>query len=291
MPTSEIKNQLKLHFIVFIWGFTAILGALIEIDALPLVWYRVVLASVTLALFFLVKKIDFKVSGDALMRFVAGGVLIALHWLTFFYAIKVSTVSTTLISMSSSAIFVALLEPILGQKKFRLYELLLASLALIGFIIIFYTEKTYKTGILYALLSSLLLAFFSIFNMRNIQKYRAVHIAFYELFFAAVFLTIVIYFTTSFSVRSMQLTASDWVYISILATVCTAYPFVAATNLLHKLGTYTLVLTNNLEPVYGIILAVLIFGDKEKMNLPFYLGAAIIFFSVLANAYFKYKKN
>ena len=123
MPASKLKNQIHLHFIVFIWGFTAILAALISIDAVPLVWYRVLLASLTLFIYFKIKKIDLKISLNALLRFLLGGIMIALHWAAFFYAIKISTISITLITMSSSAIFVALLDPLLSNKKFRFYEL------------------------------------------------------------------------------------------------------------------------------------------------------------------------
>ncbi len=291
MPTNKLKNQIHLHFIVFIWGFTAILAALISIDAVPLVWYRVLLASLTLFIYFKIKKIDLKISLNAVLRFFLGGVMIALHWAAFFYAIKISTISITLITMSSSAIFVALLDPILSKKKFRFYELLLASVVIIGFVIIFNVESGYTKGIIYALISSILLAFFSIFNSKNIQKFKAVHIAFYELFFAFLFLSGVLFISNSFSIGELKLSNSDWFYLIILSTICTAYPFVVATNLLKKMSPFTMVLTNNLEPVYGIILAVFIFGDKEKMSLQFYIGAAIIFGSVLLNGFIKAKKN
>ncbi|MEN8124371.1 MAG: EamA family transporter [Bacteroidota bacterium] len=291
MPTNKLKNQIHLHFIVFIWGFTAILAALISIDAIPLVWYRVMLASITLFLYFKIKKIKFKISFDAFLRFLLGGIIIALHWVAFFYAIKISTISITLITMSSSAIFVALLDPLFSKKKFRFYELLLASIVIIGFIIIFKVENGYTKGIISALISSVLLAFFSIFNSKNIQKYNAVHIAFYELLTAFLFLSLVMLLSNTISFDTIKMTTSDWLYLIILSTVCTAYPFVIATNLLKKMSPFTIILTNNLEPVYGIILAVIIFGDKEKMSVQFYIGAAIILGSVILNGILKAKKN
>ncbi len=291
MLTNKLKNQLHLHFIVFVWGFTAILGALIHIDAIPLVWYRVFLAALSLFLYSIIKGISLKVDAAAILRFLLGGILIALHWVTFFYAIKISTVSTTLITMSSSAIFVAILEPLLSEKKFQVYELLLASIAIIGFVIIFKVEHIYAKGMIYAIISSVLLAFFTIFNSKNIEKYKAVHIAFYELLIAFLFLSIVIYFKEDITVDQLRLKDFDWFYLIILASICTAYPFVVATRLLQKMGTFTIVLTNNLEPVYGIILAVIIFGNKELMSPAFYFGAVLIFLSVLANAFLKIKKN
>ena len=291
MPENKLTNQIHLHFIVFIWGFTAILAALINIDAVELVWFRVLIASFTLLLYFKIKKINFKVSIEALLRFFLGGVIIALHWVTFFYAIKISTISITLITMSSSAIFVALLDPLLSKRKFKLYELILASVVIVGFIIIFKGEFVYAKGIISALVSSVLLAFFSIFNSKNIQKYKAVHIAFYELLSAFLFLSLVLLYLNSFSLATFKLNWLNWIYLIILSTICTAYPFVAATNLLKKMTPFTMVLTNNLEPIYGIILAVIIFGDKEKMSLEFYIGAVIIFGSVLLNGILKVKKN
>ena len=121
MPTNKLKNQIHLHFIVFIWGFTAILGALISIQAIPLVWFRVMLASAVLFIFLKIRKIEFNEKGSDLLKLLFGGVLVAVHWVTFFYAIKISTISTTLITMSSSAFFVVLIKPFFERKKFELY--------------------------------------------------------------------------------------------------------------------------------------------------------------------------
>jgi drug/metabolite transporter (DMT)-like permease len=289
MQNVNLKNQLKLHFIVFIWGFTAILGALIQIDALPLVWYRVLFSSVVLLVFLKIKKVIFKENYSDILKFLFGGIIIALHWITFFHAIKISTVSTTLITLSSSAFFVVLTKPLFDGKKILIYELILAFFAVIGFIIIFKVEKLYSKGILTALLSAFLIAKFSIYNSKLIKKYQAEKIAFYELFFAFLFVTCILLFKGSINLDFFELKNSDWLFIIILATICTAYPFVVATKLLKKMSPFTIVLTNNLEPVYGIILALIIFGDKEKMSWQFYIGAIIIFCSILLNAFIKNK--
>ena len=122
MPTDKFKNQLQLHFIVFIWGFTAILAALISVNAMTLVWYRVLIASMTILVFLKIKKVAFNESKADVFKLFIGGILIALHWTTFFHAIKISTISTTLITMSSGALFVVMLQPILGEKKFSFFE-------------------------------------------------------------------------------------------------------------------------------------------------------------------------
>ena len=183
MPTSKLRNQVHLHFIVFIWGFTAILGALISIDAIPLVWFRVFLASGTLFIFLKVRRVPFDEHWGDLLKLLFGGILVALHWVTFFYAIKISTISTTLITLSSSAFFVVILKPFFGKKKFELYELLLAILAVLGFVIIFKSEKVYTEGILVALLSAVFVSLFSLYNSRLIKTYSGSKISFYELFF------------------------------------------------------------------------------------------------------------
>ena len=146
-------------------------------------------------------------------------------------------------------------------------------------------------GIVFGLISAFLLAIFSMYNNKLIQKYQATKIAFYELSAAFLFLTVVIFFIGDFNTSYFTLNSSDWLYIFILATVCTAYPFVVATNLLRKMGPFTIILTNNLEPIYGIIFAVIIFGDKEKMSPEFYLGALLIIISVFLNAIIKNKSR
>lgn len=287
MPTDKLKNQIHLHFIVFIWGFTAILGALISVQAIPLVWFRVMLASAVLFIFLKIRKVEFNEKGSDLLKLLFGGVLVALHWVTFFYAIKISTISTTLITMSSSAFFVVLIKPFFERKKFELYELILAVVAIAGFVIIFRSETIYAQGIVIALISSFLVALFSVYNSKLIKSYKGSKISFYELFFAFLFLTIILLIKGDFSGSFFLLQSSDWIFLLILASVCTAYPFVVATNLLKKMSPFTIVLTNNLEPVYGIILALIIFGEKERMSVEFYLGAMVIFSCVLINGFIK----
>lgn len=289
MQNGKLKNQLNLHFVVFIWGFTAILAALIKVNAIALVWYRVLIAATTLFIFLKIKKNHFKENATDLLKFLVGGIIVALHWATFFYAIKTSTVSTTLITLSSSAFFVVLIKPLFDQTRILIYEFLLAILAIVGFVIIFRVEQVYTKGILIALISAFLVAIFSIYNSRLIVNYKADKIAFYELFFAFLFVTIILIFNGSFTSDFFSLNKMDWIFLVILATICTAYPFVVATKLLKKMSPFTIVLTNNLEPVYGIILALVIFGEKERMSWQFYLGAFIILFSVLLNAIVKNK--
>ena len=287
MQESKFKNYLLLHFIVFIWGFTAILGALITIDAIPLVWYRMLLAVLFIAIYFLWKKKSFKVDRAGLLKFFFTGVVIALHWVFFFKAIKVSNVSVALVTMSTGAFFTALIEPVFFKRKINALEMFLGLLVIAGLYIIFNFESQYKLGIIYALIASFLGALFAVLNGLFIKKYTADTISFYQLFFGVVFITIYLLFSNSFSVSFFQIPASDWMYLIVLSSICTAYAFIASVQVMKYLSPYTVMLTINLEPIYAIVLALFIFGDKEQMSSTFYLGAFIVLFVVLLNGIIK----
>ena len=287
MQESKFKNYLLLHLIVFIWGFTAILGALITIDAIPLVWYRMLLAVLFIAIYFLWKKKSFKVDRTGLLKFFFTGVVIALHWVFFFKAIKVSNVSVALVTMSTGAFFTALIEPVFFKRKINALEMFLGLLVIAGLYIIFNFESQYKLGIIYALIASFLGALFAVLNGLFIKKYTADTISFYQLFFGVVFITIYLLFTNSFSVSFFQIPASDWMYLIVLSSICTAYAFIASVQVMKYLSPYTVMLTINLEPIYAIVLALFIFGDKEQMSSTFYLGAFIVLFVVLLNGIIK----
>jgi len=287
MQENNFKNYVLLHFIVFIWGFTAILGALITIDAIPLVWYRMLLAVLFIAIYFLWKKKSFKVDREGILKFFFTGVVIALHWVFFFKAIKVSNVSVALVTMSTGAFFTALIEPVFFKRKINTLEMFLGLLVIAGLYIIFNFESQYKLGIIYALIASFLGALFAVLNGLFIKKYTADTISFYQLFFGVIFITMYLLFTNSFSVNFFQITASDWLYLIVLSSICTAYAFIASVQVMKYLSPYTVMLTINLEPIYAIVLALFIFGDKEQMSSTFYLGAFIVLFVVLLNGIIK----
>jgi len=287
MQNDKLRNYFHLHFIVLIWGFTAILGKLISIDALPLVWHRMLLATAFVFLFIVFKKNSFRVQKKTLVMLLVTGVVIALHWLTFFKAIKVSNVSVALATMSTGAFFTALLEPILYRRKIIWHEIFLGLLVIIGLGLIFSVDTSYKQGILLALCSAFLAAIFSLANGKLIQKHKPSVISFYELGAGVVFLSIYMIFTNNLSSDIFVLSTMDWVYIFILASFCTAYAFIASVKVMKHLSPYTVMLTTNLEPVYGILLAYTIFGESEKMDTLFYVGALIILATVIANGILK----
>ncbi len=291
MPKTNLKNYLHLHLLVFIWGFTAILGALIKVDAIPLVWYRMLLATIFVFIYFIIRKKPLKVNSKALLKFFIGGVLIALHWIFFFSAIKVSNISVALVSMSTGALFTSLIEPFFFKRKLIPLELIFGLIVVGGLYLIFNVESQYTLGIVYALFAAFLSALFTVLNGLYIQKHNAEVISFYQLFFGVAFITIYILFTTGFTTESFSLTNSDMLYLFILSSICTAYAFIVSVKIMKHLTPYTVMLTINLEPVYAIILALLIFGDKEKMSTPFYFGALIILITVITNGILKNKKK
>lgn len=287
MQESKLKNYLLLHFIVFIWGFTAILGALISIDAIPLVWYRMGLSVIMIIIYFLVTKKSFKLERRAILKFAFTGIVIAVHWITFFHAIKVSNVSVALVTMSTGALFASLLEPLFFKRKVKLIEIFFGLLVVVGLYIIFNFESQYTLGIIYALISAFLSALFAVINGIFVKKYDADAISLYQLLFGVAGVTLFIFFTEGFSIEFFQLKSIDWLYLFILSSVCTAWAFIASVKIMKFLTPYTVMLTINLEPIYAIILALLIFGEKEQMNPEFYYGAGIVLLVVLLNGLVK----
>lgn len=287
MLSDKFKNYLHLHFIVFVWGFTAVLGKLITIDALPLVWYRMLFAALFVLLFIVVRKNKLQVNRKTLLLLLGTGVIIALHWVTFFSSIKVSNVSVTLATISSGAFFAAILEPIWYKRKVIWYEIIFGLIVIGGLGLIFNIDASYKEGIVLALISAFLATVFSLMNGKLIKEHKPSIISFYELGAGVVFLSIYMLFQGNFSQVNFQLSVSDWIYILILASFCTAYAFITSVKIMKFLSPYTVMLTTNLEPVYGILLAFIIFGDSEKMDPMFYLGAFIILITVIANGILK----
>ncbi len=262
MRNAKLLNYLHLHFIVFIWGFTAVLGALISIDAIPLVWYRMLLATGFVLIIVLFRKEKLKLPWKTIASFSFVGFLIALHWLAFFSAIKVSNVSVTLAVMSTGAFFASFLEPIMYRRKVKGYEVLFGLIVVVGLYIIFQVESNYFLGILLALASSFLGALFSVFNGKFVEKHSASVISFYELLAGVICITIFLFFKGSFTSSFFQLTTNDWLYLLLLASVCTAYAYIASVHVMKWISPYTMMLTTNMEPVYGILLALAILGDN-----------------------------
>ena len=292
MPSNKLKNNLHLHFLVFIAGFTAILGELVSIKAVPLVWYRMVIAGIIIFLYIKIAKINTKVPKSAILKFFMAGIIIALHWITFFAAINQANVSIALAMFSTGAFFASLIEPVFYKRKINQYEMLFGLMVSIGVYIILDSEIKYLTGILLGISAAFCSALFAVINGRFVEKYDASVISFYEFIGGVVFISVFLFFTNDgFSLQFFQLVSKDWLYILLLASICTAYAFIASVHLMRYISPFTVMLTYNLEPIYGIILAIVIFGSDEIMSANFYYGAILILFTVLIDGLMKIKSN
>lgn len=292
MLNNKLKHNLHLHFLVFIAGFTAILGELISIKAIPLVWYRMVIAGILMFLYLKIAKINIKVSNATIIKFCLAGVIIALHWITFFGSINQANVSIALAMFSTGAFFASLIEPIFYKRKINRYEMLFGILVAIGVYIILDSEIKYLTGIVLGIVSAFCSSLFAVINGKFVEKYDASVISLYEFIGGVLFISIFLSFSSNgFNSSFFQLTSKDWIYIAILASICTAYAFIGSVHIMKYISPFTVVLTYNLEPVYGIILAIIIFGSDEIMSANFYYGAMIILVTVLIDGLMKNKSN
>ena len=284
-------STFRLHLIVFLWGFTAILGKLIHANAEVLVFYRMLFASVFLYLFIrIIKKDSIKVSKKLLLKLVGIGSLMAFHWLFFFSSIKVSNVSIALSCLGTSTLFAALLEPLIFKRKIDLSEIVMGIVIVICISLIFKVEFQYKLGIIYGLICALLGTIFSVFNGKLYGKTSSGNIIFYEIFGG--WLVISLYYVFSGHISQIgEISYRDLALLTLLASVFTAYPMFESVNLMKYISPFTLILTVNLEPIYGIILAFFIFGESEKMSAVFYGASLVMILAIVINGVIKARKK
>ena len=215
------------------------------------------------------------------------GIITATHWVTFFESLKVSNVSLTLSCLASCSFFISLLQPLFNNSKLKIYELVLGLFVILGIYIIFSFESTFTLGIVLSVISALLAAVFSLWNANLIKHNSAYSITLNEML--AGFISVLVYFSfqDNFSIYTIIPSGIDWLYILILGVVCTAIAFLLGTEVLKKLSAFTVSITVNLEPIYGILLALWVFGEGEEMSSEFYIGVFIILSTIIANAFFK----
>ena len=281
----------RLHLIVFLWGFTAILGKLIHANAHILVFYRMLFAAVFLFVFIRVfKKESIKVSRKIFFQLTAIGFAMALHWFCFFYSIKLSNVSIALSCLSLSTLFASILEPIIFKRKIDISEVLMGVVIVACILLIFKTEFQYKEGIFYGVLCAVFGTIFSVFNGKMFGKTSSGNIIFYEIF-CGWFILLVIYLLTGQIFQMNEISYRDIALICLLASVFTAFPMLESVNLMKYISPFTLILTVNLEPVYGIILAFFIFGESEHMSPIFYIASGVMILAIIVNGFIKAKKQ
>lgn len=284
---GRYRNFILLHLIVFIWGWTAILGKLITVPSTSLVWYRILIAVAAIIIYLKLTGIKLYVSSIPLLKFFGVGAIIALHWVFFFEAIKVSTVSVTLACFASGTLFASLLEPLFYKRRIIAMEIIFGLIVIAGIYMIFRFESQYVLGIVYSLAAAFLSSLFTVLNGLLVREHDSRIISFYELLGGVVGMSVYLLATSGFSHDLFHISSSDWINLIILAIVCTAFAFIVSVEIMKEINPFTIVLTVNLEPIYGIILAYFIFGEEEKMTMGFYIGSLVVLATIFANAMLK----
>lgn len=283
---AQIKHYLHLHFVVLIWGFTAILGLFISIPAVEIVLYRTLISSIALGLILFFWKKPWKINTRAFWQIVLTGCIIGAHWILFFGAARVSTASVCLAGMATSSLWTSFIEPFFYRKKIKLYEVGLGILVMIGLYLIFSFEFNHALGLLMAIASAFLASLFTVVNSKFTKHYYHYTITFYEMIgaclFCLMFLPFYAYFISDTGMIAWKPAALDWLYLCILALICTVYAYSASVELMKNISAYAVNLTTNMEPVYGILLALVFLGDQEQMTPGFYAGTIVILASVVA---------
>ena len=284
-------DYLKLHFIVFLWGFSAILGKLVSIPAVEMVFYRSILAAIGMGIVMLAMKGTFQVTRSQLVRLILIGFIVAFHWVAFFGSARVANVSVSLVGFATNSLWAALLEPWFNRSRVKKFELMLGLVVLLGLYVIFSFDFQYKLGLFLGVVAGFTSASFSVFNARMVRSVPSFTITFYEMIGAFVGLAIFfpVYKMTwaPGGVLHLLPETMDWIYIGLLAGVCSVYAYSTAVELMKKISVFVIQLALNLEPIYGIAMAVVIFGSDEKMGANFYVGALIIMAAVILYPVFK----
>ncbi|HOY33352.1 MAG TPA: EamA family transporter [Bacteroidales bacterium] len=287
MKKDLLRNNLLLHLVVIILGFTAILGKLIQLPAVELVWYRMLIAFLALIFFIFIARLPVRLPIRSVLKLFLIGIIIAAHWICFFQAIKVSNVSVTLGCLSVTTLFTSFLEPLVNRKKISLLEVIIGLIIILGIYIIFRFETRYVTGIILTIICAFLASLFSVLNKKIALHYEPEITTFYEMLAGFVVITGYLLLTNDSWALVTMPTVNDFIFLLILGIVCTAFAFSATVKIMQKLSAYQVVLAINLEPVYGIIAAYFIFGESEHMTTEFYIGAAIILLSVVLYTFIK----
>lgn len=280
MEKDILQNHVKLHFIVFILGFTAVLGKLITVPAFQLVWYRVLIAAFTLLVMILFTRSKWQLSFLVILKLAGIGLIVAAHWICFFYAIKVSNIAVTLSCLSTTTLFTSFIEPLSQKRRISWLEVMIGLIIISGIILIYRFETEYVEGIIFSLLAALLASTFSVLNKNISLKYDIRQIAFWEMISGFIAVSLFLLLSEKDLATSLNLLSNDLLCLILLGTICTAFAYAETIRVMQKLSAYIVVLVINLEPIYGIVMGFFIFGDSEKMTFGFYAGAMVILLAV-----------
>lgn len=284
--------QLRLQFLILLWGFTGVFGKLITLSALPIVWYRTGVAALAIFLYLHLKGVKINISQSQLLQFLGIGFIIALHWFTFYWSIKVSNVSVALSTLSMGALFTSFLEPLFFRWKIDFQEVIIAIVVSACVMIIFRASPQYALGIGLGILCSFLSALFSVLNAKAQKGSNPINITLIEMLGGFICINLLMIFVQPKSF--VEVFSVDWInfgWLILLGVVFTAFAQIEMVALLKHVSPYTLLLNVNLEPVYGIILAYLIFGQSEQMSSIFYVATGVMIFAIVINSLIKRKRN
>jgi len=281
------KHILLLHLLVFIWGFSPVLGRFITANTWQLVWFRILITVFVMYFYLLFTKHNFLITRSDLIKLFGTGLIIMVHWLAFYGAIKVSNISVTMVAFSTGTLFSSFIEPFFLKRKVRAYEVLIGMIIIGAIALIFSIETQYWLGILLGMLAAFTSALFSVFNSLFVKRLRSGIISFYELSAALLGLTVFIVLNGDMSASFFVLDQDSIVGLILLSLVCTVFPFISSVNLSRYISPYTIVLTVNLETVYGIIWAILFYNENKEVQPSFYLGVGIILAAIFLNTYLR----
>jgi len=286
------KAYIQMHVSIFLWGFTGVLGRLITLTEWVLVWYRLFLTILSLLIIHLFNKQITRLPTKQIIKIGLIGTIVIAHWLTFYGAIKACNVTITLCCLSSIAFFTSILEPIIHRKKIDFIEMLFGLLAIGGIYTIYQVQVGFGYGIILAIISAFLSSLFSVLNKHIIEDFSAETVTFYELTGGWLFLTLIfpIYLYFKPDVELLPNT-TNWIYISILSFFCTTLAFTISLRALKKLSAFTMNLSLNLEPIYGVILAFAIFQENKSLKEGFYYGAALIVLMIAGHTWYLYHQR
>jgi drug/metabolite transporter (DMT)-like permease len=289
MRAAHTNNLLLLHLIVLVWGLTGILGREISLDPFSLVWWRVLIAVVSIALISVVCRNSIKANLPDIWRFAGVGILTAAHWVCFFASIKYSKISVALVVLSTSAFFVSLIHPLVKGEKPRRYEMLLGIVVVAGIFLIFKFETAYTMGIVLSLLAAFLAALFSTLNAQLVAKHSPTTMAFWEMVFAFVGLSLFMVISGRSSVFFEMPAPRDFQLLLVLGFLCTGVAFIVSIRVMRVLSPFTCALAINMEPVYTILIALFLYGSDEWMSWEFYLGGLVIVSTMIVDAWLNNK--
>lgn len=286
------KAYIQMHVAILLWGFTGILGKAIQLSEGLIVWYRMLFTAISLVFVLLYTKQMKLPPIHDLFRITKIGLLICLHWVTFYGAIKSSNVSVTLSCFSSVALFSSIIEPLYSRNRPKLSQVLLGVFVIIGISLIFSAQHLYTKGIILALISAFLAAWFTVLNKFEADRFDASFITFYEMLTGFICLSILLPFYLHFEKQSFEWPESlDFFYLVLLSVGCTTVAFTISMLALRKINAFTMNLSVNLEPIYSIILAILIFKENKELNTGFYFGTSIILLSVVFHSWIQWRER